>query len=139
IRCVRLYDRPLFFRLTAIFDTSLWMPKILEKPSQYGVSQVSLTPSLPYLFALPVTIAAGWHSDRTGERKWHAAGPRLVAAIALAVCGVATEHIWISVAALAVAAAGFYSSHAGFWPIPSMFLGRAAAAASIGFINCAGN
>jgi ACS family tartrate transporter-like MFS transporter len=41
--------------------------------------------------------------------------------------------------ALSVAAAGFYGAHGGFWPIPTMFLGSAAAAASIGLINSFGN
>jgi ACS family tartrate transporter-like MFS transporter len=41
--------------------------------------------------------------------------------------------------ALSLAAAGFYSSHAGFWPIPNMLLGRVAAATSIGLINTFGS
>ena len=82
---------------------------------------------------------AGWSSDRTGERRWHAAIPRIVAGAALAVCIYSADHVWISVLALSVAAAGFYSSHAGFWPIPNMLLGRAAAATSIGLINTFGS
>jgi ACS family tartrate transporter-like MFS transporter len=115
------------------------MPKMVEKLSAFGVSGVSLIASLPYVFALPVMLATGWHSDRTGERRWHAAIPRLIAGAALGLCVFTSEHVWVSVAALSVAAAGFYSSHAGFWPIPNMFLGRAAAAASIGLINSCGN
>ena len=129
----------LFLGLTATYGVSLWMPKIVEKLSAFGVSGVSLIASLPYLFALPSMVATGWHSDRTNERRWHASIPRLAAGPALAVCIFSSEHVWISVAALAVAASGFYSSHAGFWPMPNMILGRAAAAASIGLINLCGN
>jgi ACS family tartrate transporter-like MFS transporter len=82
---------------------------------------------------------AGWSSDRTGERRWHAAIPRIVAAVALAACIYTSDHVWISVVALSVAAAGFYSAHAGFWPIPNMLLGRTAAATSIGLINTIGS
>ncbi|MBZ5576150.1 MAG: MFS transporter [Acidobacteriia bacterium] len=136
---VLLLSATLFFGLTATYGISLWMPKIVEKLSAFGVSRVSLIAAVPYLVALPVMLATGWHSDRTGERRWHAAVPRMVAGLALAFCIVSSQHVWISVAALSVAAAGFYSSHAGFWPIPNMFLGRAAAAASIGLINSFGN
>jgi ACS family tartrate transporter-like MFS transporter len=40
---------------------------------------------------------------------------------------------------LSVATIGFYSAHAGFWPLPTVFLGRAAAAASLGLVNSFGN
>ena len=136
---VWLLAATLFLGLTATYGISLWMPKIVERLSAFGVSKVSLVAAVPYLFALPIMLLTGWHSDRTGERRWHAAIPRAAAGAALAVCIFSSEHVWISVAALSVAAAGFYSSHAGFWPIPNMFLGRAAAAASIGLINSCGN
>jgi len=136
---VLLLAATLFLGLTATYGISLWMPKIVEKMSAFGVSKVSLIAAIPYVLALPVMLATGWHSDRTGERRWHAAVPRMAAGAALAVCIFSSEHVWISIAALSVAAAGFYSSHAGFWPIPNLFLGRAAAAASIGLINLCGN
>jgi len=129
----------LFLGLTATYGINLWMPKIVEKLSAFGVSQVSLIASIPYLVALPAMLLTGRHSDRTGERRWHAAIPRMTAGVALAVCIWSSDHIWISVIALSVAAAGFYSAHAGFWPIPNLLLGRTAAAASLGLINSFGN
>jgi ACS family tartrate transporter-like MFS transporter len=136
---VLLLSVTLFFGLTATYGVSLWMPKIVEKFSSFGVSTVSLIAAIPYLFALPVMWFAGWSSDRTGERRWHAAIPRIVAGVALAVCIYSADQVWVSVLALSVAAAGFYSSHAGFWPIPNMLLGRTAAATSIGLINMFGS
>jgi MFS transporter, ACS family, tartrate transporter len=136
---VLLLAATLFFGLTATYGIGFWMPKIIQRLSAFGVSRVSLIASLPYLVALPVMLWIGSHSDRTGERKWHAAIPRMAGGAALAVCFLSSEHVWISVLALAVAAAGFYGAHGGFWPIPSMLLGRTAAAASIGLINSCGN
>ena len=118
---------------------SLWMPKIVEKLSYSACRKVSLIASIPYLVALPVMWLAGWSSDRTGERRWHSAIPRIVAGAALAACIYSADHVWISVLALSVAAAGFYSAHAGFWPMPNMLLGRTAAATSIGLINTIGS
>jgi len=136
---VLLLSVTLLLGLTATYGVSLWMPKIVEKLSSFGPSTVSLISSVPYLVALPVMWLAGWSSDRTGERRWHAAIPRIAAGAALAACIYTADHVWISVLALSIAAAGFYSSHAGFWPIPNMLLGRAAAAASIGLINSFGS
>lgn len=136
---VLLLAATLFLGLTATYGVSLWMPKIVEKLSAFGVSQVSLIASIPYLVALPAMLLTGRHSDRTGERRWHAALPRIIAGAALAMCIWSGDHIWISMVALSVAAAGFYSAHAGFWPMPNMFLGRTAAAASLGLINSFGS
>lgn len=136
---VLLLSVSLFFGLTATYGISLWMPKIVERLSSAGVSRVSLIASIPYLVALPAMLIVAWSSDRSGERRWHAAVPRMVAGVALVLCVVWRDDVWLSVAALAIAASGFYSSHAGFWPIPNMFLGRVAAAASIGLINLSGN
>ena len=136
---VLLLSITLFLGLTATYGISLWMPKIIERVSSFGLSKVSLIAAIPYLFALPVMWLAGWSSDRSGERRWHAAIPRVVAGVALAACIYSTEYVWISVFALSIAAAGFYSSHAGFWPIPNILLGRAAAATSIGLINTFGS
>jgi len=129
----------LFLGLTATYGVFLWMPKIVEKLSSFGTSKVSLIASIPYLVALPVMWLAGWNSDRTGDRKWHAGISRVAAGLALATCIYTADHVWLGVLALSIAAAGFYSSHAGFWPIPNMLLGRAAAAASIGLINLFGS
>jgi len=136
---VLLLGATLFLGLTSTYGIGLWMPKIVEKLSSAGVSQVSLIASIPYLFALPVMLLLGWHSDREGERRWHSAIPRMAAGAALGICVFSSEHVWISMAALSIAAAGFYGSHAGFWPIPNMLLGGAGAAASIGLINSCGN
>jgi ACS family tartrate transporter-like MFS transporter len=86
-------------------------------------------------------LLVGWHSDKTGERIWHTAIPRFLSAAALVVCffSASAGDLWVSVAMLSVATIGFYSSHPGFWPLPNAFLGRAAAAASLGMGNSFGN
>jgi len=129
----------LLLGLAPNYGLSLWLPQMVQRLSTLGVSQVSLMAAIPYLCSVPLMLATGWHSDRTGERKWHTAIPRLVSGAALTVCFFATEHVWISVLMLSVATVGFYCAHPGFWPLPNLFLGRSAAAASIGLINSFGN
>ena len=129
----------LFLGLTPNYGLSLWLPQMVQRASAFGPSQVSLIAAIPYLSALPLMLLTGWHSDRSGERKWHTAVPRFVSGAALTACFFSTQHIWLMVVMLSLATVGFYCAHPGFWPLPNLFLGRAAAAASIGLINSFGN
>jgi MFS transporter, ACS family, tartrate transporter len=131
----------LFLGLNSNYGVSLWLPQMVQRLSAFDVSRVSLIATIPSLCALPLMLLTGWHSDRTGERIWHTAIPRLVSAASLFLSFVSTAagHLWISVAMLSLATVGFYCSHPGFWPLPNLFLGPAAAAASIGLINSCGN
>jgi MFS transporter, ACS family, tartrate transporter len=129
---------------TATYGVSLWLPKMVQRLSilqkaGFGVSKVSLIAAIPPLCALPAMMLNGWHSDRTGERIFHAAIPRTMAGAAMAVCAFTTGNVWLSVLLLSIATIGFYSAHPGFWPLPNLLLGKTAAAASIGLINSFGN
>jgi ACS family tartrate transporter-like MFS transporter len=138
---VWLLSAVLFLALNATYGVSLWLPKMVQRLSSLDVSSVSLIAAIPSLCSLPAMLLTGWHSDKTGERIWHTAIPRLLSAVALAACFFTTSRgqMGASVVLLSIATIGFYSAHAGFWPLPNVFLGRAAAAASLGLINSFGN
>jgi len=80
----------------------------------------------------------GHSSDRRNERRWHLIVASTVAAIGLAGVGWFTGSYWALVA-MSVATIGIYGSRPSFWPMPSMFLTGAAAAAGIALINSIGN
>lgn len=125
--------------LTPNYGVNLWLPKMVQRLSSFGVTQVSMIAAIPYLVTIPAMLAIGWNSDRTGERKWHTAIPRLASGLALTGCIFTASNVWLSVVLLSIAVMGFYCAHPGFWPLPNLFLGRSAAAASIGLINSFGN
>ncbi|WP_318262177.1 hypothetical protein [Peribacillus simplex] len=77
-------------------------------------------------------------SDRTGERKMHAAIPPLVGAIGLMGCGLTTNPI-LSIIMMSVATVGIYSIFGPFWAIPSLFLTELEAAVGIALISSIGN
>ena len=129
----------LMLGLTATYGVSLWLPKMVQRLSTFGVSQVSLIAAIPGLCALPAMLLNGWHSDRTGERIFHAAIPRTIAGVAMFICFFTTGNVWLSVLLLSIATVGFYSAHPGFWPLPNLLFGKTEAAASIGLINSFGN
>jgi ACS family tartrate transporter-like MFS transporter len=121
------------------YGLSLWMPKMIQRLGHMSVATSSLLSAIPALVGVPAMLLNGWHSDRTGERRWHAAIPRFIAAAALACLAVATVNVPVALVLLALGSAGIVAGYPAIWAIPSSFLGSAAAAASIGLINSFGN
>jgi ACS family tartrate transporter-like MFS transporter len=123
------------------YGLGLWLPKMIQKLGGLTVVQTSLLSAIPAAFAVPMMLLSGWHSDSTGERRWHAALPRIVAGVAMAALALAvgSGSVPVALALYAIAAAGIVAAYPALWAIPSRFLGEAAAAAGIGLINSFGN
>jgi ACS family tartrate transporter-like MFS transporter len=78
------------------------------------------------------------HSDRTLERRWHAAIAALTGGVALLLMGTSPSSLLLLVL-LSLLAAGVYSYVGPFWALPNEFLTGFGAAAGIALINCVGN
>lgn len=128
-----------FFIVTGNYGLNFWLPKILQKLSGLSSIQASLITAIPYLASLPAMLAVGWHSDHTGERRWHTALSIFAVAVALAASQFVGESTALSLALFSIAAMGLYSYLPSFWALPTTFLSSAAAAACIGMINSFGN
>ncbi len=128
-----------FFALTGNYGLAFWLPTILKRLSGQSDLKVTLLASLPFLAGFLVQQVNGWHSDRTGERRWHAAAPLILSGIALLLTVIYGSNPVLSVALFTVVGAFYFAYHPAFWSLPSMFLGESAAAASIGLINSVGN
>jgi ACS family tartrate transporter-like MFS transporter len=121
------------------YGLSLWMPKMIQKLGSLNAVKSALLAGIPAIAAIPAMLLNGWHSDRTGERRWHTAIPRISAAVALAAIAMFPVSVPATLALLALALAGIFAGFPPLWAIPSSFLGATAAAASIGLINAIGN
>jgi len=121
------------------YGLGLWMPKMLQRLGGLSAAETSLLSAIPSTFAIPAMLLWGRRSDRTGERRWHTAGPRIVSACALALTTLAVMRVPGTVALFAVASAGLLASYPTIWSMPGSFLSPTEAAASIGMINCFGN
>jgi ACS family tartrate transporter-like MFS transporter len=110
----------------------------LKKSS--GMSDLAVTwlSMIAYVFVLFAMLLNGWHSDRTGERRWHTAFPLMLSAVAFLLAILYGSHFWVAFACLTVASMANAFLPA-FWAMPSAFLGESGAAASIGLINSIGN
>jgi MFS family permease len=96
---------------------------------------VGLVSAIPWGVAAVVMVIVARHSDRTGERRWHATVSLLVSALGLVLLAFARHAPVISVLALTMIASGAMAWLAIFWTLPSAFLSGAAAAGGIAWIN----
>ncbi|MFO0957285.1 MAG: MFS transporter [Isosphaeraceae bacterium] len=134
-----------FFIVTGNYGIEIFLPSILEKWYNPGYDLLTWILMLPPLGSLAGQLFIGWNSDRTKERRLHAAVPILMGAIALGVTVVARwgDRSLLPLSAMVlvftVAATGLKAYLPAFWSLPSLFLTEAAAAGSIGLINSVGN
>jgi ACS family tartrate transporter-like MFS transporter len=129
-----------FFLNVTSYGLSMFLPRILE--SATGVNKLAATAlaSLAYLISLCAMLVNGWHSDRTGERPWHAAVPMMALGLGIGLSELLSGWPVLQVLVLLTCVATFHYAHLpAFWPMPTMFLGATAAAAATGFINMIGN
>lgn len=117
----------------------LYMPKLIEERSphldKYDIGRLA---AIPNIVAAICMLCNGWHSDRTGERRWHVAVPAFVAAVGWGLRGWGDSPV-LGLIALTLAQAGMMSMLPTFWTLPTAFLSGAAAAAGIAVINAVGN
>ena len=128
-----------FCYITNSTGLGTWLPKIVQRISGLSQTQVILISGIPWLAALPAMLWSASHSDRTSERKFHAALPILLFGVALLVSVFAGNNIVLAIAAFSVATMALYSFPSPFWALPTVFLSGPAAAASIALINSIGN
>lgn len=125
--------------VTSLYGISFWLPTIIEEFSGLGTFLVGLLSAIPYLAATVGMVVFAWHSDSTGERRWHVAIPAGLAAVGLVLTGLVGESAVLQMAVLTLGALGIYSCLGTFWTMPAAFLSGTAAAAGIALINSVGN
>ncbi len=125
----------------AMYGVNFWMPTIIQ---ELGIAKndflkVGLVTMIPWGVAGVAMVWYGAHSDRTGERRWHASGALLLTAAGLALLAVAGHAAVMSVVALTLIASGVLGFLVTFWAVPTALLRASAAAAGIAWINSVGN
>ncbi len=121
------------------YAIGFWLPTMIRLTGVTDAFQIGLRTIVPYSLALIATIATGRHSDRTRERRWHIVRPCFVAAIGFILCTRGAQSPFLAMIGMNLAVAGVVTAVPMFWALPTSFLGGAAAAAGIAFVNCTGN
>jgi len=128
-----------FCAMTGSYGIAFWLPTIVKRLSGQSDMNVTLLAAMPYIAGFVTQQLNGWHSDRTGERRWHAALPVILCGVALSLAVIYSLRPTISIALFVLVGACFYGFQPCFWAVPTLFLSESAAAASIGLINSVGN
>nr|WP_166176831.1 MFS transporter [Altererythrobacter segetis] len=116
---------------------NFWMPTLVQDLGipRKAYLEVGLVTAIPWGVAAAAMVVIARHSDRTGERRWHATLPLLLSAIGLLLLAFAGHAAILSVVALTLVAIGAMAWLAVFWTLPTAFLSGVAAAGGIAWIN----
>ena len=136
-----LRSRPILLLAVAAFldyftayTVVFWLPTLLKRQSGFSDVRVGLLGAVPYAVALVAMLINGWHSDRSRERRWHAAVPLFIAAAAL--LGLirlpGSTLLTVVLFSMVCVIMAFLPT---FWAIPTEILSESAAAAAVGMIN----
>lgn len=118
---------------------SYWTPRIIAEAGVGDVLNLGFFSAIPPLLGIVVMLVVGRHSDRTLERRWHAAVSWLVAAAAMLALAFSGGSVLVVVVLLAVMAAAHYSGLTVFYSIPSIYLSESAAATGIAVVTSMGS
>jgi ACS family tartrate transporter-like MFS transporter len=122
----------------ALYAMSFWLPQILKIASGGSDLEVGVLSAVPYLFGAIGMVAAGRHSDRTGERRWHVAIAAAVGGAAFAASAFVST-LAPSLVLLSLAMLGLASMFGPFWTLATGVVRGVGAAAGIALINSVGN
>lgn len=115
-----------------------WAPTLIRNSGVEDVFVVGLLGALPPIFAAVVMVLNSRHSDRTLERRWHAALPLMLAGLAIGLLPTFGDNTVMSIVLIGFLAGGHYATLAVFWTIPSDYLPKASRAAGIAFVSTIG-
>jgi MFS transporter, ACS family, tartrate transporter len=120
------------------YGLSFFLPQIVKAFGGLSNFETGLVTALPYAVGAVGMILWSRHSDRTGERKFHAVIPLAVIVVGLGAASVIADPV-IKMAFLCLAGFGFFAVLPVFWTLPTAFLSGTAAAAGIAAVNSIGN
>ncbi|MQA02390.1 MAG: MFS transporter [Streptosporangiales bacterium] len=128
-----------FFAVLVAFGGVLnWLPQIIAALTGSDDFTVSLISAVPYAVACVALILVGRHSDRTGERRWHAAVSYFVGTAGF-LLSLYIEQPVVALLGLVLVISGIQSAIPGFFGLCSTFVTGAAAASAFALINSVGN
>lgn len=126
-----------FLLNTGGYGYEMWLPSIVKGFSGFNYTVLGLISAIPYFAAMVVMLLAGYHSDRTGERRWHVAAAAILSAVGFGLSAL-FHNPYLAMAALTLALVGIKSIVGPFWALGTAFLSGTAAAGGIALINSVG-
>ncbi|WP_233835838.1 MFS transporter [Paraburkholderia sp. ZP32-5] len=122
-----------------VYAISFWLPTLIKAQGFRSNTTVGLVSAIPYLAATVTMLLFGRSADATRERRAHLIVPVMMGCIGMAGSAWFPQDSVMSLVSLTLAAMGVFTALPMFWPLPSAFLGGAAAAGGLAMINSLGN
>ena len=138
-RRVLLLLFPYLLANTSNASVVFWLPTFIKRLSGLPNSKVAFLVLLPAVAGLFGLLINGWHSDKTGERRWHTAIPLICVGISYLLLIPASAHFPLAMTLIAVGGGFVFAYYPAFWSMPTMILSESAAAATFGLINSVGH
>jgi predicted MFS family arabinose efflux permease len=113
----------------------LWLPTIIRETGIADIMEIGLLSAIPYAVAIGVQFLNARHSDQTQERRWHASGPLMIAAVGWCAMPFLAHDPWASIAVMTLVASATFAFTGPFWSMPTALLSGTAAAGGLGFIT----
>jgi ACS family tartrate transporter-like MFS transporter len=127
-----------FFQYFVFYTVAFWFPTILKRLSGLSNARIGMLGTIPYLVCLASMLISGWHSDKYGERRLHAAIPLFIGVISLFGLIVLPGSVGLTIALFSMLLL-IHAFLPPFWALPTEILGESAAASAVGFINAVGS
>ena len=127
-----------FSLICGIYAVSFWLPTLLQSKGIEDTMLIGLYSAPPYLLAIVTMMWLARRSDRLDERRWHIAGPALLAGASLCLATAFSQHFALSMILIGLATALMWGAYIVFWAVPSRYLKGEAAAGGIALINSIG-
>jgi D-galactonate transporter len=128
-----------FSFVAGLYGISFWLPSIIKAIGVKGALDIGLLSAIPWSFGVVAMYLTARSADRRLEHRWHSAIAAVVGAAGLMMSVAMHGSATWSMVGLTIATMGIMSTLPVFWGMPTGFLGGAAAAAGIAFINSFGN
>ncbi|MFD1554771.1 MFS transporter [Paraburkholderia silviterrae] len=127
-----------FTVICGTYVISFWLPLMLRHAGLRTASQIGLWSTIPYGLGAIGMLMLSLHSDRTLERRWHAAGCALAGAAALGSLPFVWSSFPLALASLSVATISVFGAMPILFSVPMTLLPRSSAPGGIALINSIG-
>jgi MFS family permease len=128
-----------FALVSGLGGLGLWTPTVIRDSGVSNIAVVGAMTAIPFVVGLIAQFSNAWHSDKTQERRWHAALSALFAAAGWLLLPFAAGSPALSIGALVIIAAGSFGATAPFWTIPALMLTGKSAAVAIATVSTFGS
>lgn len=128
-----------FCNLSTLYGVQFWIPTIIERVARTSVFATGLVTAALAVVPATALILAARHSDKTGERRWHAAAGFLTSLVGLTLAGTFSDNAYLALTGLVLANCGVSIAATAIFALPATFVVGAAAAAAFALITTVGN